>query len=593
MTDKVNIQASDPSPTGNMVLIRWLWRDYLSRHKAFILIAIFFMALEGSMLGGLSYIVQPMFDEVFVAGDRDAVFWVAMAVGGLFAVRAISAFSHRVLMHGAVIRVMADMQQDLLSHVIALDSAFFATNAPGTLMERIRGDVGAANSIWQTVLSAAARDVISLIALLGVAISVDPIWTLVAVAGVPLLLGPILMLQRYVRRTSFRVREAAARLTTRLDEIFHGVNTLKLNTAEELETQRFSDEMRFYVGKEMKSRMGQAAIPALTDVIAAIGFAGVLLYGGNQIIDGNKTVGEFMSFFTAMGLLFEPMRRVANVSGAWQAARASLERIRALFHEKPTIVSPVPASPAPARAGDADVVFDEVVVTYGTENALQGASFVAKAGETTALVGASGAGKSTIFNTLTRLVDPNSGQIEIGGISTRSMSLPDLRSLFSVVTQDAPMFDDTLRDNIVLNTPGISDGQLEDALEAAHLTEFVAGLSRGLATPVGPRGSLLSGGQRQRVAIARAVLRNAPILLLDEATSALDAESEARVQAALEQLSSGRTTLVIAHRLSTVRRADKIVVMERGRVVDQGPHAELIGRGGVYAKLYELQFADD
>ena len=173
------------------------------------------------------------------------------------------------------------------------------------------------------------------------------------------------------------------------------------------------------------------------------------------------------------------------------------------------------------------------------------------------------------------------------------MSLPDLRSLFSVVTQDAPMFDDTLRDNIVLNTPGISDGQLEDALEAAHLTEFVAGLSRGLATPVGPRGSLLSGGQRQRVAIARAVLRNAPILLLDEATSALDAESEARVQAALEQLSSGRTTLVIAHRLSTVRRADKIVVMERGRVVDQGPHAELIGRGGVYAKLYELQFADD
>ena len=575
------------------MLIRWLWRDYLRKHKAFIFVALFFMALEGSMLGGLSYIVQPMFDEVFIAGDRDAVFWVAMAVGGLFAIRAISAFSHRVLMHGAVIRVMADMQNDLLSHLIALDSAFFATNAPGTLMERVRGDVGAANSIWQTVLSAAVRDVISLIALLGVAISVDPIWTLVAVAGVPILLGPILMLQRYVRRTSFRVREAAARLTTRLDEIFHGVNTLKLNTAEHLETQRFSDEMRFYVGKEMKSRMGQAAIPALTDVIAAIGFAGVLLYGGNQIIDGNKTVGEFMSFFTAMGLLFEPMRRVANVSGAWQAARASLERIRELFDEKPTIVSPVPATPVPGRAGDADVVFDKVVVTYGTENALQGASFVAKAGETTALVGASGAGKSTIFNTLTRLVDPNAGQIQIGGVSTRSMSLPELRSLFSVVTQDAPMFDDTLRDNIVLNTPNISDRQLEQALEAAHLTEFVAGLSRGLETRVGPRGSLLSGGQRQRVAIARAVLRNAPILLLDEATSALDAESEARVQAALEQLSSGRTTLVIAHRLSTIRRADKIVVMERGRVVDQGPHADLIGRGGVYAKLYELQFADD
>lgn len=575
------------------MLIRWLWRDYLRRHRAFIFVALFFMALEGSMLGALSYIVQPLFDEVFVAGDRGAVFWVSMAVGGLFAVRAISAFSHRVLMHGAVIRVMADMQQDLLAHLISLDSAFFATNPPGTLLERVRGDVTAANTIWQTVLSAAARDVISLIALLGVAISVDPLWTLVAVAGVPLLMGPILMLQRYVRRTSFRVREGAARLSTRLDEIFHGVNTLKLNTAEELETKRFGSEMRYFVSKEMKARMGQAAIPALTDVIAAIGFAGVLLYGGNQIIDGQKTVGEFMSFFTAMGLLFEPMRRVANVSGAWQAARASLERIRALFHEKPTIVSPVPAVPAPASAGEADVVFDDVVVTFGTENALKGTSFVARAGETTALVGASGAGKSTIFNVLTRLVDPSSGGIEIGGVSSRSMALPELRSLFSVVTQDAPMFDETLRENIVLNTPGVSDAQLEDALEAAHLSEFVAGLPQGLETPVGPRGSLLSGGQRQRVAIARAVLRNAPILLLDEATSALDAESESRVQAALEKLSVGRTTLVIAHRLSTVRQADKIVVMERGRVVDEGTHADLIGRGGVYAKLYELQFAEE
>ena len=239
------------------------------------------------------------------------------------------------------------------------------------------------------------------------------------------------------------------------------------------------------------------------------------------------------------------------------------------------------------------MVFDDVVVTFGTENALKGTSFVARAGETTALVGASGAGKSTIFNVLTRLVDPSSGGIEIGGVSSRSMALPELRSLFSVVTQDAPMFDETLRENIVLNTPGVSDAQLEDALEAAHLSEFVAGLPQGLETPVGPRGSLLSGGQRQRVAIARAVLRNAPILLLDEATSALDAESESRVQAALEKLSVGRTTLVIAHRLSTVRQADKIVVMERGRVVDEGTHADLIGRGGVYAKLYELQFAEE
>ena len=232
-------------------------------------------------------------------------------------------------------------------------------------------------------------------------------------------------------------------------------------------------------------------------------------------------------------------------------------------------------------------------MTYGTESALTGASFTAKAGETTALVGASGAGKSTVFNVLTRLVDPTSGRIHVGGVPTDMLNLMDLRSLFSVVTQDAPMFDDSLRDNVIMNTPGVSDEALDEALRAAHLAEFVATLPQGLDTAVGPRGSLLSGGQRQRVAIARALVRNAPILLLDEATSALDAESEVRVQAALDELSTGRTTLVIAHRLSTIRRADRIVVMDQGRVVDQGRHAELLERGGVYARLYELQFSED
>ena len=578
---------------GNLPLIRWLWRSYLRPQRALIFAALFFMALEGSMLGALSYIVQPMFDNVFIAGNRGAVYWVAAAVGGAFAVRAIAAFAHRVLMQGAVLRVIAAMQKDMVSHLMTLDSAFFQTNPPGTLIERVRGDTAAANGVWQVALAAAGRDVISLVALLSVAISIDWVWTLIAVAAAPLVLGPVLVLQKYVRKTMRRAREGAARLSTRLDEIFHGMNTLKLNTAEDLERQRFSDTIRQYLMMEMKSRLGQAGIPAMTDVVAATGFAGVLVYGGGQIIDGEKTVGEFMSFFTAMGLIFEPLRRVANISGAWQAARASLERIHHVLQERPTILSPDAATVLPGDPAQADIVFDDVVVTYGTESALNGASFTAKAGETTALVGASGAGKSTVFNVLTRLVDPTSGEIRVGDVRTDALNLMELRALFSVVTQDAPMFDDSLRDNVVMNTPGVSDAALSDALQAAHLADFVATLPQGMDSPVGPRGSLLSGGQRQRVAIARALVRNAPILLLDEATSALDAESEVRVQAALDELSTGRTTLVIAHRLSTIRRADRIVVMDQGRVVDQGRHAELLERGGVYARLYELQFSED
>lgn len=591
MTDKAETHVNE-AHTSELPLVRWMWRFYLAPQKARIFAALGLMALEGSMLGALSYIIKPMFDRVFVAGEQSAVYWVAGGIALIFAVRAFAAFGHRTIMHGAGLRIITSMQKDMVRHLMALDSAFFHSNPPGTLIERVRGDTAAANNIWATVLAAAGRDMVSLIALLAVAISVDLVWTLVALAGVPLLLGPVLLLQRYVRKSARGAREQAGRLSTRLDEIFHGVNTIKLNTSETRENARLRDTMQGYLKQEMKARTGQAAIPAATDLVAGLGFALVLVYGGSQIIGGEKTVGEFMSFFTAMGLLFEPLRRVANISGAWQAARASLERIYDLFHVAPTIVSPAQPAAALVAPKNADVVFDNVALSYGEEPALAGTSFTAEAGQTTALVGASGAGKSTLFNALTRLVDADTGDITVGGVSTRDFSLPDLRALYSVVTQDAPMFDESLRDNIALDTPDVTDARLAAAVEAAHLTEFVARLPEGLETPAGPRGSQLSGGQRQRVAIARAVLRDAPILLLDEATSALDAESEMRVQAALEHLSEGRTTLVIAHRLSTIRAADKIVVMERGRVLDQGRHEELLERGGVYARLYELQFSE-
>tara|TARA_R110001583_G_scaffold194983_4_gene368296 strand:+ start:63496 stop:65409 length:1914 start_codon:yes stop_codon:yes gene_type:complete len=586
---------STPAPfipdTGSRTLIAWLWRDYLHRYVVLVAVALVFMALEGAMLGALSYLIKPMFDRVLVAKNSDAIIWVALAVFGVFTARAVASFSHRVLMAVVGQRVAATLQARLVAHMLTLDGRFFQDHPPGTLIERTRGDSAVVSSVWGTVLAAFGRDLISLLSLLTVAILVDWRWTLIAVAGAPLLAVPVTLLQNLVRRTTRSARQASARVSTRLDEIFHGATTIKLSGTEAREADRFHGEIKHFVTLQIKSEAGQAGIPALMDIVAGLGFFGVLLYGGHQIIDGTKTVGEFMSFFTAMALVFEPLRRLGNVSGVWQAARASLERIYAIFAERPEITSPATPKALPIAAKDADIRFENVRFAYADAPVLNGTTFTAEAGKTTALVGASGAGKSTVFNLMTRLADPKEGSISIGGVATTELSLPDLRGLYSVVSQDALLFDESLRDNVLMGAEA-DEAKLNAALKAAHVDDFLPKLDQGLDTQVGPRGSGLSGGQRQRVAIARAVLRDRPVLLLDEATSALDAQSEKVVQTALETLSKDRTTLVIAHRLSTIRNAHKIVVMDKGQVVDEGTHDELLARGGLYADLYRLQYAD-
>lgn len=572
-------------------LVPWYWRGYVRAVLPWLLVGFALMAIEGGSLGLLSFMVRPMFDEIFVAGNRDAVFLIAFVVFGIFISRAVAGFSQRVVMANAARKVSASLQRDLVDHLLKLDSSFYQANPPGTLIERVRGDPTAANGVISATFSALGRDLVALVSLLAVAVSIDWLWTLIAIAGAPVLFLPIVKIQTWVRATARTARAAAASIATRLDEMFHGINTVKLNNTEAYESTRFQKSVRVFVDAELKSAAAQASIPALMDIIGAIGFLGVLSFAGLQIIEGEKTIGEFMSFFTAMTLIFEPLRRLGAVSGQWQVALASLERLYDVFQQQPQIMTPANPVALPGEPAQADVEFTNVNFSYGDQQVLRDLSFVAQAGKTTALVGASGAGKSTVFNILTRLVDAQSGCASIGGVANTRFDLAELRSLFSVVTQDAQLFDETIRDNTVLGK-GATDEQLARVLDAAHVSDFLPQLSDGVDTPAGPRGSGLSGGQRQRVAIARALLRNTPILLLDEATSALDAKSEAVVQDALEKLSHGRTTLVIAHRLATVRGADKIIVMDQGRVVDQGTHNQLIKRGGVYRDLYRLQFSE-
>ena len=571
-------------------LLLWVWRGYLARHWRLLLVAMVFMSLEGGMFGALSYMMKPMFDRVFVGGDGDAIVWVGLLFLAIFVTRALASIIQKVLLTRISQLSVADIRQDLLAHLLVLDTAYHQTHSPGYLMQRVEGDVESIAKVWRTIITGAGRDVIALVSLFAVAISVDWRWTLVALLGAPLLVAPSMILQRYVRKKARRARDVAAKLSVRLNEAFHGITPVKLNSLEGYQSDRYRSLTEERVSVETSSALGQATIPGLIDIMAGLGFMGVLFYGGNEILSGEKTVGDFMAFFTAIGLAFEPLRRLGNVAGVWQVAAAGIERIRQILDTDPTLRSPARPHPAPEQLPE--VKLEGVSLRYGDTNVLNKCSFIAEAGRTTALVGPSGAGKSTIFNVLTRLVDPSDGHVAIGGIPVSDMALEDLRGLFSVVSQEALLFDDTVLENILLGKTDVAEADLRRALDAAHVTDFLPRLSDGLNTPVGPRGSALSGGQRQRVAIARALLRDRPILLLDEATSALDTKSEAKVQAALDALSKGRTTLVIAHRLSTVRSAHKIVVMDRGRVVEQGSHGDLLAQSGTYAALHQMQTHD-
>ena len=555
-----------------------------------MMVAMLFMVLEGSMLGALSYMMQPMFDDVFVDGNRNMLYWVGGLLIVIFVVRAISSVVQKVLLTNIAQRTAAALRIDLLDQMMRQDGAFHQSHPPGFLIQRVQADVNAVGDVWRAIITGAGRDLIGLLVLLGVAISVDPIWALLACIGIPVLVLPAAMAQRYVRRQAGIARDLGAHLSTRLDEVFHGIVQIKLNALEQYQSRQYRVLTRQFVRTEVKSAFGASAIPAMIDIMSGVGFMAVILYGGSEIIAGEKTIGQFMTFFTAMGFAFDPLRRLGAVSGLWQIAAAAIERVKELLDAPVTLASA--ENPKPAPKGTPEVALKNITLAYGDTTVLHNLSLVAEPGKTTALVGASGAGKSTIFNLLTRLVDPQSGSVEVGGVATSDMALNDLRGLFSVVTQEALLFDETLRENILLGRTDVRDDQLKTVLEAAHVADFLPNLTDGLDTKVGPRGSALSGGQRQRVVIARALLRDTPILLLDEATSALDAQSEHVVQEALDKLSAGRTTIVIAHRLSTIRGADKIVVMDRGRVMDQGSHQELLDRDGIYADLYRLQFRD-
>ena len=578
----MNIEA-DKKP-----LFKWFWSLYVREHFALLFTALIFMSIEGSMLGLLSYSIKFLFDNVLVSKDTSSILIVAVVIFSIFSIRAIAGFVHRLLTVNVCQKIIKVIQDRMVAHLLNMDVGFHQKNSPGILMDRVRADSKALSESVGEAFMTVGRDGFSLISLLAVVFFIDWKWSLIAFLGIPFLVLPILLLQGLVRSRAGENRDYESKANVRLDEIFHGITDIKLNRAEGRERNKFFDILQLTHKVRLRLEAGMAGIPAMIDVIAAIGFLAVMIFGAIDITSGSKTIGEFMSFFTAMALIFEPLRRLSNVSGNIQVAMASLERVFKIFEEKSSIVFSTLSS-VEKKFDKIGIEFDSVHFSYEDKKVLENITFGIEEGTSNAIVGYSGSGKTTLFNLITRLIDPSSGLIKLNGVNIKDFCLNDLRSFISVVRQDGMVFDETILENIRFGKPTASDGEIREAAKMAYVDEFTNDLKYGLNTVVGPRGSTLSGGQRQRISIARAFLRASPLLLLDEPTSALDSNSEELIQKSLSNLAKHSTTITIAHRLSTIVDSDKVLVLDNGKIVGQGKHSELLLENSLYSNLFKSQ----
>ena len=569
-------------------LFKWFWSLYVREHFALLFTALIFMSIEGSMLGLLSYSIKFLFDNVLVSKDTSSILIVAVVIFSIFSIRAIAGFVHRLLTVNVCQKIIKVIQDRMVAHLLNMDVGFHQKNSPGILMDRVRADSKALSESVGEAFMTVGRDGFSLISLLAVVFFIDWKWSLIAFLGIPFLVLPILLLQGLVRSRAGENRDYESKANVRLDEIFHGITDIKLNRAEGRERNKFFDILQLTHKVRLRLEAGMAGIPAMIDVIAAIGFLAVMIFGAIDITSGSKTIGEFMSFFTAMALIFEPLRRLSNVSGNIQVAMASLERVFKIFEEKSSIVFPTLSS-VEKKFDKIGIEFDSVHFSYEDKKVLENITFGIEEGTSNAIVGYSGSGKTTLFNLITRLIDPSSGLIKLNGVNIKDFCLNDLRSFISVVRQDGMVFDETILENIRFGKPTASDGEIREAAKMAYVDEFTNDLKDGLNTVVGPRGSTLSGGQRQRISIARAFLRASPLLLLDEPTSALDSKSEELIQKSLSNLAKHSTTITIAHRLSTIVDSDKVLVLDNGKIVGQGKHSELLLENSLYSNLFKSQ----
>ncbi|MBK5094998.1 MAG: ABC transporter ATP-binding protein, partial [Deltaproteobacteria bacterium] len=489
-------------------------------------------------------------------------------------------------------RVIRDIRDHLYRHMQSLSLSFYMKHPTGVLMSRVTNDVGIMQGAVTEAVTGLIKDVFSALFLVGVIFYRDWRMALVGLVALPLAIWPIARFGQKLRRTSIRTQEVTGGLTSHLQETISGAKLVKSFGAEEYEVDRFMTRNAKLFRLSMKVVKVQAMTSPLSEMFAGVGAAAVIFYGGYSVVNGQSTPGNFFSFMTALFMLYAPVKSLSRINNVIQQGIAAAGRVFEVLDTLPDVEERKDA--LSLEGIEHGVEFDHVDFRYSEEgeNVLKDITFRVSPGTLAAIVGSSGAGKTTLVDLLPRFYDPQSGAIRIDGTDIRDVSLSSLRSLIGIVSQHTILFNDTLRNNIAYGMPGASMERIEEAARRANAHPFIIRMPEGYQTVIGEQGLKLSGGERQRVAIARAILKDAPILILDEATSALDTESESVVQEALEQLMLGRTTFVIAHRLSTVRNADTILVVEEGRIVESGAHEELLAGETRYRSFYLKQFEE-
>jgi ATP-binding cassette, subfamily B, bacterial len=570
-------------------------KPYLLRHKGMLGASLLALLVSAGATLAVPLAVRRMIDLGFSGIDPSLIDKYFATLVGVGLVLAVASAARFYCVNWLGERVVADIRRDVFKHLTGLSPAFYEVSHSGEVMSRLTADTTQVKAAASTVISQALRNLLLLIGAVAMMVVTSPRLSLAVVIAIPVIILPLVAYGRSVRALSRQAQDTLAHASAYASESLSQVRVLQAFTHEKAATARFGEavERSFAAANaRAKSRAGLTAI-AIFLVVASV--VGVLWYGAQDVLAGTMTGGRLGQFVLYALLAAASVGELSEVYGEISQAAGAAERLGELLAVQSEIKSPAhpKALPEPPRG---EIVFANVSFAYplrSETDALDRVSFRVKKGERVALVGPSGAGKTTIFALLLRFYDADRGQVEVDGVLVNEADLEALRRRFALVPQETALFADTIAANIAYGAERASETEIEAAAKAAFAHDFIMALPQGYATMLGEGGVTLSAGQRQRIAIARAVLRNAPILLLDEATSALDSESETLVQRALDKVMEGRTTLVIAHRLATVISADRILVFDHGRLVEEGTHQSLIGKGGIYKRLAELQFAPD
>ncbi|UCI30447.1 ABC transporter transmembrane domain-containing protein [Mesorhizobium sp. B4-1-4] len=565
---------------------------YIGHYRTLVVGAVISLVIAAATTLTLPLAVRRMIDHGFSSSSTTFIAEYFAALVAMAAVLAAASAGRYYFVITLGERVVADIRRDVFAHVTILSPSFFDTAQSGEIVSRLAADTTQVKSAVGATASVALRNVILGLGAVGMMVVTSPKLSGLVIAAIPIIVLPLVAFGRSVRRKSRQAQDTLADATAYASEQIGAVRTLQAFTNENLVTGRFSGAVEAAFDAARASIFARSFLTFFAIFTIFSSVVAVLWFGSRDVLAGNLspgTLGQFLLYSVfaagALGALSEVWGELAQAAGA-------AERLTEILAEKPAIQAPADPKPLPAAAKGA-IVFDDVSFSYPARPdraAVHGLSFSVKPGEKVAIVGPSGAGKSTVFSLILRFYDPETGKVMIDGVDVRQADPVAVRERIAIVPQDVTIFAASARDNIGFGRPGASQAEIEAAAKDALADEFILKLENGYDSQVGERGVTLSGGQRQRVAIARAILRDAPILLLDEATSALDAESETLVQMALERLMQGRTTIVIAHRLATVLKADRILVMDGGRIVEEGTHQSLVAKGGIYARLAKLQF---